>query len=296
MTAAPIKYDRPIKNLIAGLDATGHVTHKSYKKKSVTLHHNGGRLSHEGVLNVWKTRPASAHFDSDKVGDIAQYVGVQEYAWAVGNTTGNVESVSIEMCNSELGPKWTVAEATWKSAARLAGWLFAHVIDGRPRPSKDNLFYHHHWKATECAGPYMDSIYSQVLAEAQRWYDTFRKVPTPTPVPSRPAPRPTDTPGKKSIATVAKEVIAGKWGNGSDRRRRITAAGYSYQQVQAEVNRQLGARTAPRPSRRKSIQTIAQEVIAGKWGNGEDRMRRLHAAGYDFETVQREVNRRLLGR
>lgn len=295
MTAAPIAYDKPVKNLIAQLDATGHVTHKSYKKKSVTLHHNGGRLSHEGVLNVWKTRPASAHFDSDKVGAIAQYVGVQEYAWAVGNTTGNIETISIEMCNSEVGPKWTVADATWKSAARLAGWLFANKVDGRPRPSKDNLFYHHHWKATECAGPYMDKIYNQVLAEAQRWYDEFTKKPAPAkPVPSKPAPRPTDTPGKKSISTIASEVIAGKWGNGPDRRRRLIAAGYNANAVQNEVNRKLGAAPKP-PTLRKSIREVAQEVIEGKWGNGDDRKNRLRKAGYDFAGVQREVNRRLLG-
>ena len=64
MTAAPIQYDLPIKNFIAGLDATGHVTHNSYNKKSVTLHHNGGRLSLEGILEVWKTRPASARINN----------------------------------------------------------------------------------------------------------------------------------------------------------------------------------------------------------------------------------------
>jgi hypothetical protein len=179
VTAAPIKYDRPVANFIAGLDATGHVTHKSYKKKSVTFHMNAGRLSLAGILDVWKTRPASAHFQSDSSGRIGQYVGVQEYAWATGNTTGNIESISIEMANSTLSPTWRVAEATWKSAARLAGWLFANVIDGRPRPSRSNVFVHKHWKATDCAGPYIDSIFPELLREVQQWYDFFRRPATP---------------------------------------------------------------------------------------------------------------------
>ena len=45
----------------------------------------------------------------------------------------------------------------------------------------------------------------------------------------------------------------------------------------------------------KSITEIAREVIAGKWGNGVDRVRRLSAAGYDYSAVQREVNKLLKG-
>lgn len=41
----------------------------------------------------------------------------------------------------------------------------------------------------------------------------------------------------KSITEVAKEVIAGKWGNGADRKNRLEAAGYNYNEVQNEVNR-----------------------------------------------------------
>lgn len=40
----------------------------------------------------------------------------------------------------------------------------------------------------------------------------------------------------------------------------------------------------------KSIEAIAKEVIAGKWGNGDDRKKRLQAAGYDYAAVQKKVN------
>lgn len=187
-----IAYDKPVKDLIAQLNATGHVTHNAYRKTSVTLHHNGGRLSHEGVLSVWKSRPASAHFDVDAAGAIAQYVKINEYAWATGNTFGNMSSISIEMANATLGPNWTVAPATWNSAARLAGWVFAKVFGVRPDSS--NFFVHHHWSSTACAGPYIDAVMPSIMAEAQGAYDFFKNhasVPAPTyssPPVSKPKP------------------------------------------------------------------------------------------------------------
>jgi len=173
---ATIAYDKPVANFIDALSATGHVTHSKYKKTSVTFHHNGGRLSLQGILDVWKTRPASAHFQSDSAGRIGQYVDVNEYAWATGNTFGNCYSISIEMADLTLAPNWEVAEVTWKSAARLAGWLFAKVI--KAAPTRSNVFVHHHWKSTDCAGPYIDKIFNSLLAEVQKWYRFFTAPPT----------------------------------------------------------------------------------------------------------------------
>lgn len=46
-------------------------------------------------------------------------------------------------------------------------------------------------------------------------------------------------PVKKSIDTIAKEVLAGKWGNGLTRKRRLEIAGYNYRDVQRRVNELL---------------------------------------------------------
>ena len=40
----------------------------------------------------------------------------------------------------------------------------------------------------------------------------------------------------------------------------------------------------------KTIDELAQEVINGKWGNGEDRKKKLEEAGYDYNKVQDKVN------
>lgn len=44
---------------------------------------------------------------------------------------------------------------------------------------------------------------------------------------------------KKSIDELAREVIRGKWGNGAERKRRLTEAGYDYNAVQKRVNELL---------------------------------------------------------
>lgn len=60
--------------------------------------------------------------------------------------------------------------------------------------------------------------------EVQKAVAAYKKTPTPTPV-------------KKSNAEIAKEVWAGKWGNGADRKKRLEAAGYNYAAIQAEVEK-----------------------------------------------------------
>ena len=38
------------------------------------------------------------------------------------------------------------------------------------------------------------------------------------------------------------------------------------------------------------IVAIAFEVIAGKWGNGEERKKQLELSGYNYQTIQSCVN------
>lgn len=93
---------------------------------------------------------------------------------------------------------------------------------------------------------------------------------------------------KDSVEKVAKDVIAGKYGNGADRKSKLEALGYNYEEIQNEVNRILASDTP-----KKSNEEIADEVISGKWGNGDDRKRRLTEAGYDYAAVQAIVNAKL---
>lgn len=95
------------------------------------------------------------------------------------------------------------------------------------------------------------------------------------------------TTAKKSVNTLAKEVLAGKWGNGADRKSRLAKAGYDYSKVQAAVNKLV---KASQMTQDKIINAVAHEVIAGRWGNGQERIDRLKAAGYNVDVIQSRVN------
>ena len=49
---------------------------------------------------------------------------------------------------------------------------------------------------------------------------------------------------RKTVEELAREVIAGKWGNGEERKIKLTNAGYDYSAVQAKVNEILGVDTS----------------------------------------------------
>ena len=53
------------------------------------------------------------------------------------------------------------------------------------------------------------------------------------------------------------------------------------------------AKVAPekKPVKKKSNETIAKEVLTGKWGSGKERKKKLKAAGYNYAAIQKIVNK-----
>lgn len=89
-----------------------------------------------------------------------------------------------------------------------------------------------------------------------------------------PAPTPTPTPTADGVEYLARMVIAGKFGNGKDRKDGI----YNY--VQSAVNAFLTNKAYE-----KNIADIVKDVVAGKYGNGENRKHALYAV------IQNRVNK-----
>ena len=81
--------------------------------------------------------------------------------------------------------------------------------------------------------------------------------------------------GEKSIDTLAREVIAGQYGDGDARK---SALGDQYSSVQNRVNEYYAVATA---------------CFRGDYGNGTARKEKVTAAGYDYDTVQGIVNQML---
>lgn len=93
----------------------------------------------------------------------------------------------------------------------------------------------------------------------------------------------------KSVDELAKEVIAGKYGNGEDRKK---ALGSRYSEVQARVNEMLSSNNSkpaanPTPTPTVDILTLVKKTIRGDFGNGDARKKAL---GSNYAEVQRQVN------
>jgi lysozyme len=79
----------------------------------------------------------------------------------------------------------------------------------------------------------------------------------------------------KTVDELAREVLAGRWGSGDDRKNRITTAGYDYAAIQAKVNELLGANQAVYYTVR-SGDTLS--AIARKYGTSVGIIQKLNAS------------------
>lgn len=91
--------------------------------------------------------------------------------------------------------------------------------------------------------------------------------------------------GTRSKAVVASKMLqynkaGGRVYNGLTRRRKAERALFL-------------TKAAPEKKsvKKKSNETIAKEVLAGKWGSGKERKKKLKAEGYNYAAVQKIVNK-----
>ena len=94
---------------------------------------------------------------------------------------------------------------------------------------------------TVIEGNYSDMVKRRVIKRNGRYirgYVTplYSKIATKK-APAKKEEKPAEK--KKTVLQVAREVIDGKWGNGDDRRKKLSAAGYDYNKVQKKVNELL---------------------------------------------------------
>lgn len=91
-------------------------------------------------------------------------------------------------------------------------------------------------------GAFTEKAYAEVLLEWLRsiGYTDACIVAEESKAQTAPEVKPAPVqPAAKSIDDLAREVINGDWGNGAERKQRLTAAGYDYSAIQKRVNEML---------------------------------------------------------
>lgn len=103
--------------------------------------------------------------------------------------------------------------------------------------------------------------------------------------------KPSSDIANKSVDELAREVINGKYGNGEARKQ---ALGSRYSEVQKRVNEILaGNKPAPTPAPAPSkpdLLEMVRRTIRGDFGNYPTRKAKIEALGWDYATVQHQVN------
>lgn len=139
-----------------------------------------------------------------------------------------------------------INSVNWSKTAKncglwIAGYPNAYNVPNPPTPTPNDMPYGIGawefwaiWQYSSSAGA-LDRDIANMDATAWRKYAAVNGEAKPTP---QPTPQP--QPAKKTNEQIADEVIAGKWGNGEERKQRLTAAGYNYDAIQAIVNSKMG--------------------------------------------------------
>lgn len=255
---------------------TANRNHASAKQEAANVYNNNTKKGYNGV---------AVHFFVDEK-NTYQVLPLNVHGWHSGdggNGFGNRKTIAIEICRS-LDYKTDRYAKAEKRAAKLVAWLMKeHNIS----ISMVKRHYDYARNGKKCP-------HRMFEGKPNNWssfIDMVKEEGQPVIKPTIPS----DTDSNLSNMEVAKEVMLGKWGNGGDRIDRLSAAGYNPKAIQKEVNKLIYGVSKPSKPKLKKTKTIAEEVILGKWGNGKSRRSRLKKAGYDYNTIQKEVNRLLSG-
>ena len=265
-----------------------HSGQRTHSIDRITPHCVVGQCSVETLGNIMypTSRQASCNYGIGPDGRVGMYVEEKNRSWCSSSNANDQRAITIE-CASDTFHPYAMNDKVYATLITLCTdicrrngkkkllWFADKNKSLAYSPKQDEMVLTvHRWFANKsCPGDWLYSRLGDVAAKVTANLSSTASTTTPS--------------TSKTTEEVAKEVIAGKWGNGEDRKQRLTAAGYNYSLIQAKVNELMGAKTTVSS---KSIDELAREVIAGNWGNGEDRKQRLKAAGYDYSAVQVKVN------
>jgi len=276
-------------------------------------------------------RQASSNYGIGSDGRIACYVDEENHPWTSANWDNDDRAITIEVANSETGGDWPISQEAYASLIRLCADICNRYgiypyYDGTPSAT---LTEHCMFVSTNCPGPTIHAMQvNHVIENDIRAAMSGGAVSSPQS--TQPVDGDVEDLARRAIAgefgngdarraalgdmysavqtrinemyggvtattdysidAIAQRVIAGEFGNGVDRINALAAAGYDNVAVQQRVNEILQGDTASNAPL-DNLSAIAEAVYRGDYGNGQDRIDALRAAGYDPDEVQRAVDR-----
>lgn len=216
---------------------------RNHKIDTITIHCMAGNLTIETCANVFAqtSRNASSNYGVGTDGRIGCYVDENDRSWCSSNKANDMRAITIEVANDggdDTG--WHVSGVAMSSLIKLVADICKrnkikklvwsdNKYDRINHRNGCNMTVHRDFANKACPGDYLMSKMQYIADEVNKLLGASCDSTVSGVVHSKPTP-------DKSIDEVAKEVINGKWGNGSERKKRLKAAGYNYKEVQSKVN------------------------------------------------------------
>jgi hypothetical protein len=274
------------------------------KIEAITIHHMAGVMSAEQCGKVFqaKGRNGSSHYGIGNDGKIGLYVDESNTAWTNSNWDSNCKSVTIETSNSSTGGQWPVGDKALKSLIKLVADIAKRNNLGTLVKGK-NVTWHSMFTSTTCPGAYLLSKMDYIIAEANKINNPPKEELTIKNITNKKVRLKIDANlWNFDFDTYAEAKSVKQYKKGDI----IEVSAIAYHPLGAQYymteysyskNIHNGFNTVDCEDyvekKLKSIDTIAKEVIQGKWGNGADRKTRLTKAGYNYKEVQARVNQLL---
>lgn len=276
----------------------------------VVIHNDAGSMTPEQYVNWLRNRDKSlgiAHYYCNR-NTIARVIDTFNIGYHTGDWWSNCRSIGYEVCESM---KVSDEEFLQNEDMTLMQATEDLIYYGLPINTQ-TVRLHHEFVPTTCPhrsmelhGNSTESV-KEYFVSRMRYFATLGNTvdemlgqvsSEPTVQESAQSEKPTQNRGGgKSVDEVAQEVLQGLWGNGEERFNSLTNAGYDAQAVQNRVNSLLsGETTTDYVDNDTDLDSVANEVLQGLWGNGQERFDNLTSAGYDAQAVQERVNSILSG-
>lgn len=201
-------------------------TPRNHKIDTITIHCVVGQLSVEtlGTIFFKPSKRASCNYGIGSDGRIGMYVEEKDRSWCSSNSANDNRAITIE-CASDTKHPYAINDKVYASLINLCTdicnrngikelkWKGDKTLVGKVE--KQNMTVHRWFANKSCPGDYIYSRLGQIANEVNKRLNG------------------------KTVDEIAREVIGGLWGNGQERKDRLTKAGYNYSAIQERVNELL---------------------------------------------------------
>ncbi|WP_276876721.1 N-acetylmuramoyl-L-alanine amidase [Anaerococcus hydrogenalis] len=247
---------------------------RNEKITKIAIHHAAGVIKGRDLAKIFlpRQRCASSNYMIGSDGLIVLGVDERNRAWTTSSSWCDNRAITIEVGNSTRGVNWEVSDFVLNRLIDLVTDICRrnNIYPCTYTGNKNGVLQKHEWYAnTNCPGPYLGNKFSFIASEVNKRLDkdykenlyrvrksfndkksqkgAFKSIDNAKKCADKYRLKVFDEGGNevyprknlKSIDTLAREVIRGDWGNGNERKKRLTDAGYDYYAVQRRVNQIL---------------------------------------------------------